>query len=88
VEAITWLDSHPAPAVILLDLVMSGMDGFAVLERIRNHPGLGTSKVIIQSAKDLSLGETRFLRERGAVIVPKGANARTALLEALEALRL
>ena len=87
-EAVAWLDSHPAPAVILLDLVMPGMDGFAVLERIRSHPGLGQSKVIIQSAKDLSLAETQILRERGAVIVPKGDNARTALLEALEALSL
>jgi CheY-like chemotaxis protein len=88
VEAIEWLESHPAPAVILLDLVMSGMDGFAVLDRIRHHPGLQSSKVIILSAKDLSLGETSFLRERGALIVPKGADARTALLEALEALSL
>ncbi len=35
-QALTWLESNPAPSIILLDLMMPVMDGFEFLDRIRN----------------------------------------------------
>src|SRR5262249_24199384 len=40
VEALRWLDAHQTPALILLDLIMPQMDGFAFLEAIRKRPAL------------------------------------------------
>lgn len=86
-EAWKWLESHPRPAVMLLDLVMTGMDGFALLDRVRNHEGLRDLKVLVVSAKDLSASEAAFLLERGGTVIPKGPNARSALTNALKQLR-
>jgi CheY-like chemotaxis protein len=37
-RALAWLDDHPAPAMILLDLIMPEMDGFEVLDALAAHP--------------------------------------------------
>ena len=38
--ALAWLAEHPAPALILLDLMMPEMDGFEFLEAIAARPGM------------------------------------------------
>ena len=45
--ALARLDEDPSFAVVLLDLVMPGMDGRAVLARIRDDPRLSTLRVVI-----------------------------------------
>jgi len=85
-QAWGWLESNPKPDVIVLDLVMGGMDGFALLDRLRHHPTLNDVKVLVVSAKDLSASETDFLLERGGTVIPKGPNARQALSQALKSL--
>ena len=42
--------SEPQPDLILLDLMMPGMDGYAVLERLRNNPATVDIPVIIVTA--------------------------------------
>jgi len=86
-EAWAWLESHPCPSVMLLDLVMTGMDGFTLLDRVRSHEALRDLKVLVVSAKDLTASETAILLERGGAVIPKGPNARTALAEALKRLK-
>jgi CheY-like chemotaxis protein len=86
-EALRWLETHPKPAVMLLDLVMTGLDGFALLDQVRAHDGLRDMKVLVLSAKDLSSSEEAFLLERGGTVIPKGPNARTALSDALKSLK-
>jgi len=86
--ALTWLAQNPAPALLLLDLVMPGMDGFALLDHIRSDEHLRSIKVLVMSAKDLTSNETNFLLERGGTVIPKGPNARSALMTALRTLRI
>jgi CheY-like chemotaxis protein len=45
-------DRSPFPSVLILDLRMPGMDGFAVLEWIREHPELRRLFVVALSALD------------------------------------
>ncbi len=85
-QAWSWLEANPKPDVIVLDLVMGGMDGFTLLDRLRHHPTLNDIKVLVVSAKDLSSSETDFLLERGGTVIPKGPNARQALSQALKSL--
>lgn len=40
-------DEFPLPAVVLLDLKLTGMDGFDVLRWIRRQPGLKTLRVVV-----------------------------------------
>lgn len=57
------------PDLVLLDLLLPGIDGFGVLENIKNEPSLFQTKVIILSnldqkadvEKGLKLGATDFL---------------------------
>jgi CheY-like chemotaxis protein len=87
-EALAWLEQNPPPALLLLDLVMPGMDGFALLDHIRREEHLRGIKVLVMSAKDLTANETSFLLERGGTVIPKGPNGRAALLAALRTLRI
>ncbi|SHH38361.1 CheY chemotaxis protein or a CheY-like REC (receiver) domain [Thermosyntropha lipolytica DSM 11003] len=50
-ECLDYLSSHPAPEIILLDIVMPGMDGIEVLKEIRSRQ-LKTKVVIFTSIAD------------------------------------
>ncbi len=86
-SALAWLAANPVPSLMLLDLMMDGMNGFSLLDKVRHNPALRDLKVVVLSALDLSSDDQEFLIERGATIIPKGPNARTALLKALKTMR-
>ncbi len=86
-EALDWLERNPAPSLLLLDLRMAGMDGFTLLDRVRSQETLRDMKVLVLSAMELSTSDEAFLLTRGCTIIPKGPNARSALLNALKGLR-
>ncbi len=52
-QAVEYVN-HKIPDGIILDLMMPEMDGFAVLETIRNTPATRNIPVLILTAKDLS----------------------------------
>ena len=62
-------DEHPLPDLILLDLKLNGMDGFEVLQWIRNQPGIrGIAVVVLTSSHHIpdvnrayALGANSFL---------------------------
>jgi PAS domain S-box-containing protein len=86
-SALAWLEANPVPSLMLLDLMMDGMNGFSLLDKIRHNPALRDLKIVVLSALDLSSDDQEFLIERGATIIPKGPNARAALLKALKSMR-
>ena len=63
--------SHPA--MIILDLVMPGMDGFEVLRRLRLEKVL--SPIVVLTGKTLERDEERQLREGMARVILKGGLA-------------
>jgi CheY-like chemotaxis protein len=72
------------PSVVLLDLMMPGIDGFEVLERMRRHDAWGDIPVIVITAKDLSREEAAWLRGCAEKVDQKGAYSRAELVRVIE----
>jgi PAS domain S-box-containing protein len=51
-DAVRYLETHPAPAAILLDLVMPEPDGYAILHYVRAEPRLAQIPVVVLTALD------------------------------------
>jgi DNA-binding response OmpR family regulator len=51
-DAVRFLESHPAPSAILLDLVMPEPDGYAILRYVRAEPRLAQVPVVVLTAVD------------------------------------
>ena len=71
------------PALIVLDLIMPGLDGFGFLERFRTAAEGNRTPVIVWTSKDLSIEELRSLRATAQAVVRKGEGA-AALLDQLK----
>ena len=67
------------PAVVLLDLMMPGMDGFELLEAMRHEPALRDIPVVVITAKDLTREEVAWLNRRATEVIQKGAYSRAKL---------
>jgi len=70
-EALTRLEESE-PGLILLDLMMPEMDGFAFLEELGKRKHLQTVPVVIISAKELTAEERTLLETRVARVFDKG----------------
>jgi CheY-like chemotaxis protein/two-component sensor histidine kinase len=68
------------PEVILLDLLMPVLDGFGVLERLRETPAWRDIPVIILTAKDLTAEEQSLLETRTRAVIHKHGLEREELL--------
>src|SRR5262249_13511383 len=82
-DALDWLEKNPPPSVMVLDIMMPELDGFAVLDAVRKDERFSKLPVVILTAKDLSASELEYLRGRGSVVIPKGPSARETLMTAL-----
>jgi len=82
-EALLWLDSHSPPLLILLDLMMPVMDGFAFLEAMHGRPALSAVPVVVLTAKELSAEEKHTLQGRTAQVLAKEATSGLELAEAI-----
>jgi signal transduction histidine kinase/DNA-binding response OmpR family regulator len=72
--ALSWLSQNPPPAMILLDLVMPGMNGFAFLEEIAKHPDWREIPIVILTAMPLGAAERELLAGRTREVIAKGAD--------------
>jgi PAS domain S-box-containing protein len=78
---------HAPPALILLDLTMPVMDGFAFLHRLRELPGCGDIPVVVLSARDISDAEREQLGDAQRVF-RKGETSMRDLTAELRSLAL
>lgn len=78
-EGIEALDSDP-PDLVLLDLMMPEVDGFAVLEHMRATDSLVNVPVVVITAKDLTPSE-RAMLSSAQTIVERNAYAGDELLD-------
>ncbi len=84
--ALDWLEANPAPALVLLDLMMPVMDGFTFLERVKSIPALARVPIVVLTAKDLTEAERRVVNERTLLVLTKGAQPLSSLGSALAAI--
>jgi hypothetical protein len=60
--------------MILLDLMMPGMNGFAFLEEIAGHPEWREIPIVILTAMPLGAAERELLAGRTREVIGKGAD--------------
>jgi signal transduction histidine kinase/CheY-like chemotaxis protein len=75
--------SHPH--MIVLDLLMPDIDGFAVLEEVKADPTTRSIPIIVVTAKDLTEDDREMLNSRIGALIQKGVLDREELLEDVSA---
>ena len=71
------------PAVVIVDLLMPGVNGFEFIVRLRNTPGGRHVPIIVWTIKDLDAEERRQLQSSTVTIITKGSGGPHALVEEL-----
>lgn len=61
-EALDWLEAHPAPCLILLDLMMPRMSGWEFRARQQQEPALSDVPVVLVSGVGDAATEARRLQ--------------------------
>lgn len=69
-----------APDLILLDLMLPGMDGFAVCEALRRHPTTASVPILVFSGVSGEMGRLAGLESGATDFIPKPASPK-ALVE-------
>ncbi|MSU35965.1 MAG: response regulator [Pedosphaera sp.] len=72
--------AHGTPDLILLDLMMPEMDGFAFMQELRKHPECVQVPVMVITAKDLTEEDRRRLNGDVVRILGKNVTSREHLL--------
>jgi PAS domain S-box-containing protein len=82
-SGLDWLANHPAPSLILLDLMMPEMDGFEFLRELRQRPAFVDVPVIVVTAKELTAEDVRILSGQTERIIAKDQAYLTELAAAV-----
>jgi CheY-like chemotaxis protein/signal transduction histidine kinase len=85
-EALRALESG-LPDVLLLDLFMPVVDGFAVVEAVRARPEWRQLPIVVVTALDLGPAEYARLADRVHTVVAKSSNNLDRLLDEIRAVR-
>ncbi len=81
--ALDWLETNAPPALILLDLLMPVMDGFAFLRHLRARAAWRDIPVLVLTAKTLTAEEREALAAATQRVVGKGDSAHLGLTQML-----
>ncbi len=68
------------PKLVLLDLMMPGLDGFGVIDAMRQDKTLRDIPVVVITAKDLNAREVQQLADHAQEVFRKGSYNRKDLL--------
>jgi signal transduction histidine kinase len=71
------------PECIVLDLLLPGLDGFSMLERLRERPNQKQTPVIVWTMKDLTTDESAVLERHAEAVLTKGGTDSSSLLAQL-----
>ena len=75
-----------AQDIILLDLLMPGMDGFEVIQRVKANPSWRDIPIIVVTAKDLTDSDWGFLHRSVDRIIQKSGLAKGGLMKEIQRL--
>jgi CheY-like chemotaxis protein len=78
--------AHRRPDVILLDLLMPRMDGFALIEQLQQDPQSQPIPVIVITAKTLTSDEQARLEQSVRAVIQKRGLDRETLIQELQGL--
>lgn len=81
--ALAWLGAHQA-ALIITDLLMPGLSGFDLIDRLRDDEKTSGIPVIVITQQDLSEEETQQLHEHLAQVVQKNRMSGNTLVEQVQ----
>jgi PAS domain S-box-containing protein len=84
-RALECLQNTP-PSLILLDLMMPEMDGFDVIQEMRNHAEWRNIPIIVVTAKELTANERQWLSSQIQGFYQKGGFDRQNFLDEIEEL--
>jgi len=73
------------PDVMVLDLMMPEVDGFAVLDQLRADPATADLPVVVLTAKDLTADEQDQLKRAARAVITKGRTDKERLLQEVHA---
>jgi CheY-like chemotaxis protein len=87
-QALSWLRDNPQPVIILLELMMPEMDGFAFLDVLSDRVDWREIPVIVVAAKLLTTGERERLARQARKVMEKATATRSDVAAAIgEAVR-
>jgi CheY-like chemotaxis protein len=72
------------PEVILLDLLIPELDGFGLIDRIKDNPRCNSTPIVVLTAKTLTKEENAILQERVVKVIHKEGLDESSLQRALE----
>jgi CheY-like chemotaxis protein len=84
-EAGIALAQQEIPSLIILDLLMPGVDGFAVVDRLRAEPATASIPIIILTAKTMTREEKERLNGQISLLAQKAEFNRAAFVASVRA---
>ncbi|HSM70195.1 MAG TPA: GAF domain-containing protein [Anaerolineales bacterium] len=76
--------NNKPPDAIILDIFMPDMDGFTILEKLREDASLRNIPIIVVSGGELSTGQQKQLEDYGQRLITKGSLKEDDLISSIE----